>query len=118
MLTEEQILEKTSSILQTELLCRAPKELIDALEGTKLFSELYTVVDETADLEEDSRDKTFKEPLEFYLVSNWLGNKLLNLNQPVIKLSTASLWGRCTTGQYIIEDGLIQKIVERAENAN
>jgi len=118
MLTGHQILEKTSSILQTELLCRAPQELIDALEGTKLFSELYTVVDKTADLEEDSRDKVFKEPLEFYLVSNWLGHKLLKLNQPVIRLSNVHLWGRCTTGQYIIEDGLIQKIVERAENEN
>lgn len=118
MLTETQILERVSSILETELLCRAPEELIDALADKEIFSMLYTVVDETADKEEDSQDQIFKEPLEFYLVSNWLGHKLSKLNEPVIKLSNVHLWGRCTSGQYIIDDGLIQKIVEGAENEN
>ena len=112
MLTEEQILARATNIISNEIFCRAPHELLDFVKENDAFSETLFC---TPDLS-DAESGCFKEPLEFYLVSNWLGQNLKTQGEPTAELSTCYLWGRCTSGQYIIHDGTIQDIVKALNN--
>jgi hypothetical protein len=115
MLTEEQILTRATNIINNEIFCRAPHELLELVKENDVFSESLFY---TPDLQEPNREdgEYFKEPLEFYLVSNWLGKNLKRYGEPAVELSTCYLWGRCTSGQYIIHDGTIQDIIKALNN--
>lgn len=52
------------------------------------------------------------EIFEWYRVSNWLSEKLIESNQPVLSNDYGHWWGRTCTGQYIILDGTIQEIAK------
>ncbi len=112
MLTEEKILARSTNIINNEIFCRAPHEFVKFIELDEGYTEqLYSVPDFS-----DAESGCFKEPLEFYLVSNWLGKNLKEFREPTVELSTCYLWGRCTSGQYIIHDGTIQEIVKALNN--
>ena len=53
-----------------------------------------------------------QEIFEWWLVSPWLGKKLLIEGQPVIDNGYGLWWGRTTTGQAISADYIIQKIYD------
>lgn len=112
MLSKEEIELRAKNIIEREIFCRAPYELIEHLRtDDQHVDALYCVPDFT-----DPEAGIFQEPLEFYLVSNWLGQNLKRYNQPVTELSTCHVWGRCTSGQYLIHDGTFQKLVEELNN--
>lgn len=64
----------------------------------------------SATLDKDSLDVRPAEIFEYWLVSNWLGEKLLEKGEPVLKCRSACVWGRCCTGQAIALDGVINEI--------
>lgn len=51
-----------------------------------------------------------REVFEYWAVSDWLGRKLKERGEIVVELYGASVWGRCTTGQAILLDGVIRNI--------
>jgi hypothetical protein len=51
------------------------------------------------------------EPLEYWAVSNWLAAKLQDQGE-VVADSYPMIWGRCTSGQAIKMDGVIQRIAK------
>lgn len=51
-----------------------------------------------------------KEIFEWYLVSDWLIDKLREKNEPVIDNDYGEYWGRCCTGQSIYLDHVIQEL--------
>ncbi len=51
-----------------------------------------------------------KEIFEWYLVSDWLIDKLREKNQPVIDNDYGEYWGRCCMGQSIYLDYVIQEL--------
>jgi len=51
-----------------------------------------------------------QEIFEWWLVSSWLGKKLLLEGEPVIDNGYGVWWGRTTTGQAISMDYIIEKI--------
>ncbi|HZE87111.1 MAG TPA: hypothetical protein VE090_02780 [Methylomirabilota bacterium] len=53
-----------------------------------------------------------QEIFEWWLVSPWFGKKLLIEGQPVIDNGYGIWWGRCTTGQAISMDYVIQQIYD------
>jgi len=53
-----------------------------------------------------------REIFEWWLVSSWLGKKLLMEGQPVIDNGYGIWWGRCATGQAISMDWVIQKVYD------
>ncbi|HDZ77115.1 MAG TPA: hypothetical protein ENH41_03430 [Candidatus Omnitrophica bacterium] len=57
----------------------------------------------------DNPENNPQEIFEWWYVSSWLCDKLADLGHPVIK--DYQLWGRCTTGQAILLDGVICNIV-------
>jgi hypothetical protein len=48
---------------------------------------------------------------EWWRVSEWLGDELRAIGQPVLSNEHGLWWGRTQTGQPIISDGTIQEIV-------
>jgi len=94
-------------IIANEIYCIAPRELVEALHENYEFIEMHCLplLDENGQALEDE----YQEVFEYYLVSDYLGEKLRSINEPVMDLSTCSLWGRTCTGQSIELDGTIQK---------
>jgi hypothetical protein len=95
------------AIIAKEIYCMAPVELVEALHESEEFIDMHCInlIDENGDSIEDE----YQEIFEYYLVSDYLGDKLRSINEPVMDLSNCSLWGRTCTGQSIELDGTIQK---------
>lgn len=56
-----------------------------------------------------------QEIFEWWLVSDFLFQKLQAKGEPVIEWADLKIWGRCTTGQAILLDGVISKICRDME---
>lgn len=58
-----------------------------------------------------------REPFEWWLVSTWLARQLLLEGEVMWEgLDHGSeVWGRCTTGQAIFLDGIMQRIASRIQ---
>lgn len=56
-----------------------------------------------------------QEIFEWWLVSDWLADKLKEFEQPVLANDYGTWWGRTTTGQAIKMDYVIRKIVEATD---
>jgi len=70
---------------------------------------------EVAELYESSfGELEYKEPMEYWGVSNWLANQLKERGEVVIDYEHVNfyIWGRCCSGQAINLDGVIQDIAE------
>lgn len=50
------------------------------------------------------------EVYEHWIVSDWLGRRLREKGEIVGEIANLTIWGRCTTGQMISMDGVIQQI--------
>jgi len=93
-------------------------ELVEGLDEQKTvtvedIADLIT--DETIDGIDAWRDaiRDNAEPaeiFEWWLVSDWLAERLSEKGQPTLEYSGNHWWGRCTTGQAILLDGVIQEI--------
>lgn len=59
---------------------------------------------------EDYDEPETKEIFEWWSVTAWLGEKLNDMGEAVLKNDYGYWWGRTCTGQAIILDGTIQKI--------
>lgn len=60
------------------------------------------------------RDNTTeKEIYEWWLVSEWLHNQLKEIGEPVLDNGFNHWWGRTTTGQGILMDGVLQRVAAR-----
>lgn len=57
----------------------------------------------------------FCEPYEFWIVSNYLGEKLKEKGEIVADFLGFIIWGRQATGQAILLDGVISRIAEDME---
>lgn len=56
-----------------------------------------------------------QEIYEWWVVSNWLYEKLKAKGHPVLEWGNNYYWGRCTTGQAILLDGVISDICSEME---
>jgi len=55
-----------------------------------------------------------QEIYEWWRITSSLADQLVRQGQPVLRNSYGDWWGRCTTGQAIILDGIIQQILEQS----
>jgi hypothetical protein len=58
------------------------------------------------------------EVFEWWRVSSWLCGQMRAMGEPVLDNDYGYWWGRKTTGQAIIADGILQRIVQRNEPAS
>lgn len=54
------------------------------------------------------------EVLQWWLVSDWLGNKLNLMGEVLLCSDCGDYWGRTSSGQNIIHDGIFQ-VIAKAE---
>ena len=56
-----------------------------------------------------------KEIFEYWAVSEWLGRKLEQKGESVVKLLGLTIFGRTTTGQYMTVDSVFREIAKESE---
>lgn len=76
------------------------------------ISEDIVIIDSNTGECEDCFDGSMQEIFEWWLVDSYLLNKLEELNEPVLRTEYEDYWGRTTTGQSIMMDGVIREIVK------
>ena len=80
------------------------RELVfEQLESTSDMQELFREFQVDTD---DFRDDVY----EHWIVSGWLARKLKGKGETVGELCGMAIWGRCTTGQSICLDRVIQNL--------
>lgn len=63
----------------------------------------------------ETLDDGHHEALEFWLVSDWLGRRLKEQGEMVeMDIYGMTVWGRCTSGQAILLDGVICRIFDES----
>lgn len=65
--------------------------------------------------EEQSIDPYNREVFEHWIVTKWFAEKLQAHGEIVGELFDFHIWGRCTTGQAILLDGVIRRIASEME---
>lgn len=55
-------------------------------------------------------DYEYTEALEYWVVSSWLAWKLAEKGEAIAEVCGLTVWGRCTSGQSISIDGIIESI--------
>ena len=58
------------------------------------------------------KDENPKEIFEWWIVSNWLLEKLRAESEPILESDFERWWGRTTTGQAILLDYVVEKIYD------
>jgi len=66
-------------------------------------------------VDENNLDYEYTEAYEHWIVSDYLAKKLEEQGEIVGDLYGLTVWGRCTTGQAILLDGVISNICEEME---
>lgn len=69
------------------------------------------VADEWRDAVRDNSEAA--EIYEWWLVTDWLADKLEEAGEPVLRAANCAWWGRCVSGQSIILDGTLQNIAKQ-----
>jgi hypothetical protein len=114
--------EQAGNLVNKEVL-QNQNSLIDHLMEKEIFSyedvgNLYKTDNELLDegfkaeeIENGDADN-MKEIYEWWLVSDWLLDKLEAEGEPVLRTDYGDWWGRTCTGQAIALDSVIQKIAK------
>jgi hypothetical protein len=76
-------------------------------------SKAETIIKEIEDLEDLEEES--QEVFEWWAVSSWLFEKLKEKGCVVVEAGSCHVWGRCTTGQAILLDGVIGRICSEME---
>lgn len=129
LLIEREILANQTLLVQDLLLKNNPDyfdliqnyydESTEAVEEFLLYetdidSEIWSEIDffERLDLaQENGFEPQPNEIYEWWLVSDWLAEKLNEFEQPILETDYGIWWGRTTTGQAIKLDWVIQQLV-------
>lgn len=91
----------------------ANNEICSALDYEEVIYSLW----EGHPIEGDEDEETeYAEVYEHWLVSEWLANKLREQDETVVELYGLNIWARCTTGQDIKCDDVIQTIYNKYVN--
>jgi len=90
-------LEKlVKKIVESEIFIDAPDELLSFLKDDEFFISMH--------FNQESEENEEIEICEYYLVSKWLGEKLLNKKESVFALSNCYLWGRKDTTSIYFDE--------------
>jgi hypothetical protein len=77
----------------------------------KLFNDaVFDYADVSNIYDEDTEE--YKEIFEWWIVSDWMANKLEEKGESILKNDYGTWWGRSCTGQSIILDYVIERIYD------
>ena len=104
-------------LVQREVIMLATS-LVEDLSEKLMFNScsIYEIADNlfTGTTDDPDTDET-KEPLEWYFVTEWFYEKLKKQDEVVCDTNYGYLWGRCTSGQAIAIDHVIDVIAKDME---
>lgn len=60
--------------------------------------------------ESNNIDPDEREVYEHYAISEWMASKLSERGEATAEVANLTIWGRCTTGQMVCMDGIINQI--------
>ena len=63
-----------------------------------------------------SSDDLVRDPLEWWRVTDLLARDLRGLGEVILETDFGTWWGRCTSGQSIIQDGVFQRVAQLIES--
>ncbi|UPK67935.1 hypothetical protein [Chitinophaga filiformis] len=114
----------TYSKNEKECLQEEVESELDALENQleePLEEQLRTAIEskifglrQRIELLEEAEERS-SEVYEWWIVENWLGEKLKAHGETIIQNGMHTYWGRCTTGQAILLDSVITIVCEELE---
>ena len=99
------------SILVSELLAKGFLELEDIKNLRRTPEELNEDYPEGYGTDEEEAEK---EIFEWWIVSDWLLNRLEERGEPILRTDYGDWWGRTCSGQAISLDCVIQEIALKA----
>ena len=89
------------------------------LENKSWYEDLFLQThapEEDCDDEYDFEDLSLREPIEFYIVSDYFAQQLKKRDELVTNYFNFYIWGRETSGQLIISDYVFQDIWQCYKN--
>lgn len=87
------------------------EECKDWLEGEgHEWGEYVDLEDARAEVNDMASDA---EVYEWWRVTSWLASQLTAIGQVVLDNNYGTWWGRCTTGQSMLMDGVLQRVAAR-----
>lgn len=101
--TISQALEEDKKALEEDL------KNYDSVEELK--EKIEKLEDEIEELESENGDIK-NEPLEYWVVSNWFAERLEEHGELTVSDGECTWWGRCTSGQAIYLDSIIEEIYD------
>lgn len=102
---DKAIHDAAERIIEREILSYQASLVNDALMGDLFdYDDIYHPCD---------TDGEYREILQWFLVTEWLADKLRAIKEPVLLNEYGTWWGRTCCGQAIILDGTIQEVVLR-----
>ena len=122
MPTDKQIREQAERLVRNEVFCNLTYLLapLDQAYGTDFrhndLSELCEQAFEVfapvlVEMESDEDEPYERQVFEAWSISNWLGDELEKRGERVTRdLANHNVWSRCTTGQAIALDHVIEQI--------
>lgn len=93
-------------------------ETIETLRAAVIANIDDETIDGIKDWREACRDHAQENPAEVYewwRIDPWLCERLREIGQVVIDNDYGEWWGRCTTGQALIMDGVLQRVARGQE---
>lgn len=101
-LTEKEKFEKVNQLANINIL----------MNGTLLVEELIReefieISDFSNTYDEEGEPREF---MEYYFISEWLYKQLSYASKPVVRYLNYYIWARCTTGQKVAHDTVLQEI--------
>lgn len=114
----QEVLETTQRIIDNDILYNQTS----LIENSKFFElnsySSYEVANNlfVANDDDEYEEDTMQEPLEWWLVSKWLYDKLTGLGFVTLETEFGYYWGRTTSGQAIELDNVIQDVARSIHN--
>lgn len=104
-------LEQKKEELEDKIDDEGEKDYPDYEKIEELRQQVSKIEEKIEQLEQEQEE--INEPYEWWIVSDFLLNKLREHGEVVIEHE--NIWGRCTTGQAILLDSVISEICEEME---
>jgi hypothetical protein len=83
-----------------------------------LRSKVWALIDDYLAVCDDyNLEPEYLEICEYWLVTNWLAGELREHGEVVEDYLGLTIWGRCTTGQPVYMDAVVQDIVRKLNRA-
>lgn len=110
---EPSVLQLTEKIINKDILYNDTSLVDDAINRQNQAQNPISEAFSEDNIRHYWRTEEGTEIFEWYRVTDWLAEELINIEEPVLDNDYGTWWGRTCCGQSIEMDGTIQKVARR-----